>query len=110
MWYLSERLQWCVTELSRSLSDGVTDEPNNSFVHLMDLAVQQVDRDRTILPTTVHDLVRQAVTIAKLALPTDCKEINLSCQKVNVIECCYEVVSVFHLIYKCIVKLTKVPV
>lgn len=87
MWYLSERLRWCVSQLGRmsvSAEEAVCDD-SGGFLTRMDLALQLLDSEEPLPPTynqLVDDIIYQAVTIAKIASSMDYSEITVTCHKV----------------------------
>lgn len=89
VWYLCERLRWCLSELCRLLS-GPTDhqEPSGSFLLQIDLALDYLESSDQLseeFDELLDDLVSQAVTVAKVTGSVHFQEITAACQKVSLL-------------------------
>ncbi|XP_046685439.1 serendipity locus protein alpha-like isoform X3 [Homalodisca vitripennis] len=87
VWYLSERLRWCVSELRRVLSGAGTEQDRDgagsvSFLHQVDHALQQLNHsDLEGWKQIVDDMVCQAISVAKIASSIDYNEITSVCHR-----------------------------
>ncbi|KAG8276522.1 hypothetical protein J6590_064015 [Homalodisca vitripennis] len=87
VWYLSERLRWCVSELRRVLSGAGTEQDRDgagsvSFLRQVDHALQQLNHsDLEGWKQIVDDMVCQAISVAKIASSIDYNEITSVCHR-----------------------------
>lgn len=87
MWYLCERLRWCLSELCRLLTDPTENEDaSGSFLLRVDLALDHLESSDQLseeFHELLDDLVCQAVTVAKVTGGVHYQEITATCQKVR---------------------------